>query len=147
MSEPGDRFPYLRHMLGADRDRPAPQRLQRKRTKGSRLPPNARSVTRPGYYGNPYKIGGIYLVGPLLPFPLPSARVEEGPAGTDLKAVRCNDAATAVEWFRQYAPLALEPAKIELLRGLDLACWCPLVDDNGDPVPCHADVLLEMANG
>lgn len=29
---------------------------------------------------------------------------------------------------------------IESLRGKDLACWCPL---NG---PCHADVLLDLAN-
>jgi len=29
---------------------------------------------------------------------------------------------------------------IEPLRGKDLACWCPLDQ------PCHADVLLEMAN-
>jgi hypothetical protein len=28
-----------------------------------------------------------------------------------------------------------------LLRGHDLACWCPLDQ------PCHADVLLELANG
>jgi Domain of unknown function (DUF4326) len=27
------------------------------------------------------------------------------------------------------------------LRGRDLACWCPLDQ------PCHADVLLELANG
>ncbi len=26
------------------------------------------------------------------------------------------------------------------LRGKDLACWCPL------DRPCHADVLLELAN-
>jgi hypothetical protein len=26
------------------------------------------------------------------------------------------------------------------LRGHDLACWCPLDQ------PCHADVLLELAN-
>jgi Domain of unknown function (DUF4326) len=26
------------------------------------------------------------------------------------------------------------------LRGYDLACWCPLDE------PCHADVLLEIAN-
>jgi hypothetical protein len=28
----------------------------------------------------------------------------------------------------------------EPLRGRDLACWCPLDQ------PCHADVLLELAN-
>jgi hypothetical protein len=30
---------------------------------------------------------------------------------------------------------------LEPLRGKDLACWCPLSE------PCHADVLLELANG
>ena len=29
---------------------------------------------------------------------------------------------------------------IHELRGKDLACWCPLDQ------PCHADVLLELAN-
>jgi hypothetical protein len=32
------------------------------------------------------------------------------------------------------------------LAGHDLACWCPLVDADGQPVACHADVLLEIAN-
>lgn len=32
-----------------------------------------------------------------------------------------------------------EKAKL-VLRGHDLACWCP-------EGPCHADVLLEIANG
>lgn len=34
------------------------------------------------------------------------------------------------------------PSKPDLtpLRGRDLACWCPLDQ------PCHADVLLELAN-
>jgi hypothetical protein len=27
-----------------------------------------------------------------------------------------------------------------MLRGKNLACWCPL------DKPCHADVLLELAN-
>lgn len=29
---------------------------------------------------------------------------------------------------------------VEELRGKDLACWCPLDQ------PCHAEVLLELAN-
>jgi hypothetical protein len=29
--------------------------------------------------------------------------------------------------------------------GHDLMCWCPVTDDHGRPVPCHADVLLELA--
>ena len=35
---------------------------------------------------------------------------------------------------------------LDELRGKDLACWCPLVDDNGNRVPCHADILLALAN-
>lgn len=35
---------------------------------------------------------------------------------------------------------------IHRLRGKNLACWCPLVDKDGNHVPCHADVLLELAN-
>lgn len=31
--------------------------------------------------------------------------------------------------------------RIGTLTGHDLACWCPLGQ------PCHADVLLELANG
>lgn len=30
--------------------------------------------------------------------------------------------------------------KLSTLKGKDLACWCPLDQ------PCHADVLLEIAN-
>ena len=33
------------------------------------------------------------------------------------------------------------------LAGLDLMCWCPLTDVNGVAVPCHADLLLAIANG
>lgn len=120
----------------------APQRIQLRRTKGWTLPTNARAVTRPHYYGNPYRIGDVYIVGELLPFALPTARSWEGETGTPgLTAVRCADAETAVAWYRAWASLALEPDKVALLRGLDLACWCPLDQ------PCHADVLLEIANG
>lgn len=34
----------------------------------------------------------------------------------------------------------------EQLRGKNLACWCPLTDSHGLKVPCHADILLELAN-
>ena len=36
--------------------------------------------------------------------------------------------------------IALLSEPLAALRGKDLACWCPLDQ------PCHADVLLELAN-
>ena len=48
------------------------------------------------------------------------------------------DRGAAVEQYRAWLPTSgPDPAE---LRGRDLACWCPL---DG---PCHADVLLELAN-
>lgn len=37
-------------------------------------------------------------------------------------------------------PVTVEDVK-QQLRGSDLACYCPLNE------PCHADVLLQLANG
>ncbi len=37
--------------------------------------------------------------------------------------------------------LRFEYNEIKELKGKDLACWCPLDQ------PCHADVLLKLANG
>lgn len=52
------------------------------------------------------------------------------------------DAAACVARFREW--MLAEPARVEAarasLRGRDLACWCAL------DAPCHADVLLELAN-
>ena len=54
------------------------------------------------------------------------------------------DRARAVALFRTHAigipPWTESQIRAEL-RGRDLACWCPLGQ------PCHADVLLEIANG
>jgi hypothetical protein len=47
-----------------------------------------------------------------------------------------------VEGYRLHLtehPEIADRARAEL-RGHDLACWCPLDQ------PCHADVLLELAN-
>lgn len=88
-----------------------PQRIQRQRIKGWRMPPNTVSVTRPGRYGNPYRVG---------------------PDGT---AQEC------VDKFRANMPEFAKEAYRNELRGKNLACFCPLDQ------PCHADVLLEFANG
>lgn len=53
------------------------------------------------------------------------------------------DRATAVKVFREtleHKGLGEQEDIRRELRGKDLACWCPLDQ------PCHADVLLEIAN-
>jgi hypothetical protein len=58
------------------------------------------------------------------------------------------DRLTAVDLYREHLAARdhLCSDAVAELRGKDLACWCPLVDSKGRPVPCHADVLLEVAN-
>lgn len=84
-------------------------------------------VARPGKWGNPYRVGALVQV-----------LYENVVLFRDY----VHDAETAVALYRQH--LDLDPvlrARVEcLLRGRDLACWCPL------DRPCHADVLLEVAN-
>lgn len=53
------------------------------------------------------------------------------------------DRARVIELYRTmragcWSPKQLEEMRAEL-RGKDLACWCA-------PLPCHGDVLMEMAN-
>jgi hypothetical protein len=95
-----------------------PARIQRKRTKGWKMPPNTVSVTRPGRWGNPFRVGDD-MPG------LPGAKM---------------DAIDAVQCFRFFMPEFTVRAAREELAGKNLACWCALDQ------PCHADVLLELAN-
>lgn len=46
----------------------------------------------------------------------------------------------AVEDYRWWLGNHLDRLDLGEIRGRDLACWCPLNQ------PCHADVLLELAN-
>lgn len=101
-----------------------PERIQLRRSRGWRKPPGAVVVARPSRWGNPFSVG---------------QRVD---------GVLVRDRAHAVELFR--AMLADAPGKIAAVRaelaGRDLACWCPLIAEDGSRGPCHADVLLEIAN-
>lgn len=150
-----------------------PERIQLKRVKGWRLPPNTASVARPTKWGNPFAYGTPYA---LARFPAafdPDAGWEyEGrisAAGTrhdvvfeDGRRVVCHvrymTMAEIVETYRRALTGGLTPAMRfaspsgRLLRvtvddvrreltGKNLACWCP------PGSPCHADVLLEVANG
>lgn len=87
-----------------------PERIQLRRTKGWRLPPNTVVVARPSKWGNPFKVGESF---------------------------------TAREAVRQFELWCIKHNVIDIqteLRGKNLACWCAL------DAPCHADVLLRIAN-
>jgi hypothetical protein len=104
-----------------------PKRIKLSRAKGWRMPENAVKVERSTKWGNPFVVG------------------EDGTRAECVELYRCllsgltclSSKATA---DRQRAARDYALDHIDQLRGHDLACWCPL---NG---PCHADVLLELAN-
>lgn len=83
------------------------------------MPADTISVGRPSIHGNKYRVG------------------------VDGDAAECV-ARFKADWEYGLAhplgKLALQPT-LRKLRGKDLACWCALDQ------PCHADVLLELANG
>lgn len=95
-----------------------PKRIQRKRTKGWRLPHGATCVTRPGKWGNPYWSAAVFRE--QLQFALRGALERDNSrTGQHMKRIARD---------------------IHELKGFDLACWCSLDKE------CHADVLLEYAN-
>jgi hypothetical protein len=100
----------------------SPKRIQRKRTKGWRMPQGAIYVGRPSKWGNPWAIDD----------PKIGRRPDDSPWDID----------DLLRWYRGYvrAVEADHPGWLAPLRGHDLACWCPLDQ------PCHAAVLLELAN-
>lgn len=103
-----------------------PERIQRARAKGWRKPAGAVYVGRPTKWGNPYRVGGVFY-----------DRLGDDPTITPEKAVQL---------YRRMCDFRTgstedSPRVAEELRGKDLACWCPLDE------ACHADVLLEWANG
>jgi Domain of unknown function (DUF4326) len=93
-----------------------PQRIQRQRTRGWRMPAHTVYVGRPTPWGNPFVVGKDVAT-----------------------------AAEAVARYRQWlvdtaAGQALAARARRELGGKDVACWCRLDQ------PCHGDVLLALAN-
>lgn len=93
-----------------------PRRMQRSRQRGWRMPANAVYVGRPTKWGNPHRPSDY--------------------------TIQSSAQAYAVADFRSTARerLAAEPDWLRPLRWKHLVCWCRLDQ------PCHADVLLELAN-
>ena len=105
-----------------------PNRIQRKRAKGWKAPEGAVYVGRPTKWGNPFKVGDLYV------------RRRMAPGGGELTGV-IRDNAHAVRLYRRFTAHEVNTLISSAeLRGKDLMCWCPLDE------PCHADVLLEIAS-
>ena len=110
----------------------SPRRVQRSRTTGARKPPDAVTVARPTVWGNPW----------------PASIHRTRTRAVDLYRAYIEGRAADIpidDWTEAdpFARLSLTYAvrhRIGDLAGHDLACWCPLGQ------PCHADVLLELAN-
>lgn len=132
-----------------------PERVQLRRTKGWRKPEGAVVVARPSRWGNPWAAGDpgiLHLDG--MPWLLAGTITQK-------QAVRAYYGLLRGYWI-EHLPLppsnwpahkaehiaALRRVRNDILnhvrsdlRGRDLCCWCRLDS------PCHADVLLELANG
>lgn len=144
-----------------------PARIQLSRRKGWRKPAGAVVVARPTIWGNPFSVAEY---GRELSVALYRGWILGGDDAGIWAATRAliGDDEELLERVDRDAELALErlgrrakgrgqlslngigrpdfagPTKAlarEFLRGRDLACWCPL------ECACHADVLLELANG
>lgn len=108
-----------------------PERLQRRRVRGWRLPPGARIVDRTTRFGNPFTVADAAAEG----FEDPQFAVVEWHAdwlagdGPDEYTVGARRLSRS--WVLEH---------LRELRGLDLACPCAPGD------PCHADTLLTLAN-
>ncbi len=136
----------------------APKRIQLRRTKGWRMPEGAVYVGRPTRFGNPFRAykcdccgywdvkddnDVTYLVNHEY-VRQSEVRADRSTWTTRRQAVGdsvrlFNDELTywlggRMSWDGEFA------AAVTNLAGRDLACWCPLDQ------PCHADVLLEVAN-
>lgn len=92
-----------------------PERIQRRRTKGWRMPGNTVYVGRGTMWGN-------------------YAAEREGLTKGSVAVMLFRD------WIRHEASSAWKGRIKADLGGKNLACWCALDQ------PCHADVLLELAN-
>lgn len=127
-----------------------PERIQQRRTAGWRKPENTVSVARPSKWGNPWRVeqvecsmGGLCWGSTGLDGLGGRVRHHEH-SDTKQEAAR-----TVVTAYRHAIlwPVSGDPEVPDLddirreLAGKDLMCFCPLDQ------PCHADVLLALANG
>jgi len=114
-----------------------PKRIQLSRRKGYKKPEGAIVVSRPSRWGNPFRVERAPVIGGFDVYH--GMMLLSGPHATKDAAVRQAVVAFHTSLLRGTLPYDVEDVQREL-RGKALACWCPL---DG---PCHADVLLKLAN-
>jgi hypothetical protein len=108
-----------------------PQRIQLKRTRGWRKPPEAVNVARPTKWGNPWREG--------------TSSWTILPGGVIDRSGKVLTRQDAVDSYRNSILHSQVASVREQLAGKDLACWCPLPAE-GEPDICHAAELLRIAN-
>lgn len=114
----------------------SPRRIQRRRTKGWRMPEGAVYVDRPTKWGNPWRRDPVWAR--VIVWEREDGTQDDyavGPYREELES------AIADPWGTPHAlPFRIMADDLHELRGKDLVCWCKPGE------PCHADVLLELAN-
>lgn len=115
-----------------------PQRIRLSRKKGFNLQAASQAlnglpavnVARPGPFGNPFRVNGYDIKDATEAVDRFRARV----VGFELDGKFLKASPHPESYFGRMLATAHQ------LRGKNLACWCAL------DAPCHADVLLELAN-
>lgn len=119
-----------------------PQRIQRRRLKGWRAPAGAIYVGRDTRWGNPFKLApAASQRGGLLDMWAVEFSGKKLGRWDDSAAARAEAADRYARWIHEPKQAALVVTVRQELAGRDLMCRCP------PDQPCHADVLLQIANG
>jgi Domain of unknown function (DUF4326) len=118
-----------------------PIRIQRRRTKGWRMPPGTVYVGRGSKWGNPFVChsdrapsGRRFLMTPEIAVGAFRRTIEQAGGWYPIPLLWPKGKIPAC------GPTTVEDVRREL-RGKNLACWC-----STDEPFCHADILLEIAN-
>ena len=116
-----------------------PTRIQRRRTRGWKMPPNTIYIGRPTMAGNPFPVSVYgqaravdlhrrWITGNMSHEEMSQLsrcdRWSDGPRAVSLVLLR--------KWVLEY---------LQTLRGKHLACFCAVGE------PCHGKILIELANG
>jgi hypothetical protein len=121
-----------------------PKRIHRQRTKGWKMPENTVYVGRPSFWGNPFPVDDIGVAMECLPMGLDGEEREDRAEAAKELYRRWLTGGEVNELIAAFLPPVPKPISRRKIRrelaGKNLACWCPVGS------PCHADVLLEIAN-